>query len=137
MRYQIFSDESGHSRFRSIGVLSGKKTEIDNLRNELIIILEKKDRDSIEFKKIDGDKNKEKVAIDFVEKGIEYCVNEKILDQIKEKKEIHEYNQKTIVEKYLNSLESRWPKLKIFLNLIAKSKCQDKIMEKNKEITLL
>jgi hypothetical protein len=78
MRYQIFSDESGHSRFRSIGVLSGKKTEIDNLRNELIIILEKKDRDSIEFKKIDGDKNKEKVAIDFVEKGIEYCVNEKI-----------------------------------------------------------
>jgi hypothetical protein len=32
-----------------------------------------------------------------------YCVNEKILEQIKEKKKIHEYNQKTIVEKYLNN----------------------------------
>lgn len=44
MRYQLFSDESGHSRFRSIGVLSGEKADIDNLRNELIIILEKNDR---------------------------------------------------------------------------------------------
>lgn len=78
MRYQIFSDESGHSRFRSIGVLSGEKTDIDNLRNELIIILEGGDRNSIEFKKIDGDKNKELVTIKFVEKGIEYCVSKKI-----------------------------------------------------------
>lgn len=78
MRYQLFSDESGHSRFRSIGVLSGEKTDIDNLRNELIVILEGNNRDSIEFKEIGGDKNKETVAIEFVEKGIEYCVNKKI-----------------------------------------------------------
>lgn len=78
MRYQIFSNESGYSRFRSIGVLSGEKTDIDNLRNKLIIVLEGGDRNSIEFKKIDGDKNKEIVAIKFVEKGIEYCVNKKI-----------------------------------------------------------
>jgi hypothetical protein len=31
-RYQIYSDESGHERFRSIGVLSGEKTDIDKYR---------------------------------------------------------------------------------------------------------
>ena len=78
MRYQIFSDESGHSRFRSIGILSGEKTDIDNLRNELNLILKECGKNSIEFKKIGGDKKKELVAIKFVEKGIEYCVDKKI-----------------------------------------------------------
>ena len=33
MRYQIYSDESGHERFRSVGALSGEKANIDKLRN--------------------------------------------------------------------------------------------------------
>lgn len=78
MRYQIFSDESGHSRFRSIGILSGEKTNIDNLRNGLNLMLKECGKNSIEFKKIGGDKKKELVAIEFIEKGIEYCVDKKI-----------------------------------------------------------
>lgn len=78
MSYQIYSDESGHERFRSIGVLSGEKTNIDKLRDELEIILKNHGRECIEFKKIAGDKEKEDSSQNFVTKGVEYCAANKI-----------------------------------------------------------
>ncbi|MBE7545919.1 hypothetical protein KsCSTR_45950 [Candidatus Kuenenia stuttgartiensis] len=78
MRYQIYSDESGHERFRSVGILSAEKTNIDKLRDELEIILKNHGRRCIEFKKIAGDKEKEDSAKNFVSKGVEYCAANKI-----------------------------------------------------------
>jgi len=66
MSYQIYSDESGHERFRSVGALSGKKTNIDKLRTELKTVLKDRSKECIEFKKIDGDIEKEKLAKIFI-----------------------------------------------------------------------
>lgn len=77
-KFQLFSDESGHSRFRSIGALSGSKDNIDTLKGELSLILNDRKRKSIEFKEITGNKKAERVAIDFIRKGIDYCSAKKI-----------------------------------------------------------
>lgn len=78
MSHQIYSDESGHERFRSVGALSGENANIDELRNDLKIALKNNNKGCIEFKKIDGDKEKGKLAKIFITKGIEYCANNKI-----------------------------------------------------------
>jgi len=56
----------------------GKKTNIDTLRTELGRNLKNSEKECLEFKKIDGDREKEELAKIFITKGFEYCATDKI-----------------------------------------------------------
>ncbi|MHB9070484.1 MAG: hypothetical protein ACYC54_08940 [Sedimentisphaerales bacterium] len=77
-KYQIYSDESGNERFRSVGVLSGEKSQLDKLKIDLYLILKLNQIASIEFKDIKGDSKRRKAAIEFIEKGILLCFGKSI-----------------------------------------------------------
>ncbi|EIE03473.1 hypothetical protein [Leptospira licerasiae] len=61
--YEIYSDETGHNRFRGIGSISGHRDNISELRIELSKILKTHDVTSIEWKDLTGDSKREKAAI--------------------------------------------------------------------------
>lgn len=77
-KHEIFSDESGHEQFRSVGALSGEKGQLDRLRYDLNQILKSNQLGFIEFKEIKGDSKRTKAAISFIEKGILLCLQKNI-----------------------------------------------------------
>lgn len=76
--YCLYSDESGHKRYRSIGVLSGEKGVLSELDNELQKILDEYNTRCVEFKEINGDNRKESAAKEYFETGVRYCCEDKI-----------------------------------------------------------
>ncbi len=77
-KFQIYSDETGHGRYQSIGCLSGEVPALGSLREKLKQKLEEIGTGSIEFKKINGHSAHEKAAIKFLCTGVEYALMKRI-----------------------------------------------------------
>jgi len=75
-RLQLFSDESGnHSdRYRTIGIISGPDDDINELRKYINTLIITSGRTCLEFKQIDGDSKKLKLAEILIEEGLKILI---------------------------------------------------------------
>jgi len=74
--YLLFSDESGYNgkhRFRSIAIISGPKSILKKLNEELQTILTKYRCSEIKFSKITGHINTKIIAVEFLHLALSYC----------------------------------------------------------------
>lgn len=74
--YELYSDECNYNSWNywSIWVISGKQSSLESLKNELDELLKHYKKEYIEYKKIDGDSTKEKLAINFIIKTLHHCM---------------------------------------------------------------
>ena len=74
--YELYSDECNYNvwNYWSIWVISGKQSSLQFLKDELDELLKHYKKQCIEYKKINGDSTKEKLAIKFVIQTLEHCV---------------------------------------------------------------
>lgn len=75
-KLQLFSDESGnHSdRYRSIGIISGPDNDLNDLRRSINMFLIISGRTCLEFKQIDGDSKKQRLAEIIIEEGLKFII---------------------------------------------------------------
>ncbi|OGF44969.1 MAG: hypothetical protein A2452_08350 [Candidatus Firestonebacteria bacterium RIFOXYC2_FULL_39_67] len=76
--WEIYGDESGHERYRAVGVLSGKKEDIVDLRKEISASLLDNSCKEIEFKEIRGSSKDRKCACEVVKLGVACAAQKKI-----------------------------------------------------------
>jgi len=70
--FAAYSDESFHEQYHAIGVVSGRKNLLLNLRKELQNILDDKNIREVKFSEIRTHRPKIEVAKEFLDLGIEF-----------------------------------------------------------------
>ncbi|MBL8020240.1 MAG: hypothetical protein JNM27_11290 [Leptospirales bacterium] len=117
--HEIYSDETGHERFRGIGAISGPTEELAILRQELNAILIEHKVKAIEWKHLSGDSRHERAAKEVVIKALDFAGKNRIRIDVlvwDTQDDRHGYvgvdharNLEFMYYKVLRLLKQRWP----------------------------